>query len=441
MTNAQLLLALITIQQCLLGVVWMGAAALGLTRRAALHFGTAAVGVAAGLVAVVARDAGAVPAILPGLVGIVAYAALRRGMQIFCGLPSGDREQAWMMGLAVTGLGLAAATRQNEWVVTGITSLALAWTVLRATREAWPCLATEFGRKAALVCLAPLLLIGAIFAVRSALAPVFTLQVGRFATSGGTFNAGLGLSMLALTLLKHMGLGAMVVLRTVSQLRQLSDHDALTGVFNRRGLSAQHERECNRLRRGGVGYALLLIDIDHFKRINDEHGHGVGDAVLVAAAQTMKAAMRPGDVLARTGGEEFSVLLSDVDPTQAWGAAQRLREAVRDETIEVEGRRLKLTCSIGVAWTQDPATDLVALSRRADDAMYRAKSLGRDRVGCGRHRRSGLKRRPCSVSGARCRAAAASRRIRRTTAWSCAASGSSGSHRQTTAAAHRRHAP
>ena len=177
-----------------------------------------------------------------------------------------------------------------------------------------------------------------------------------------------------------MLLGAMVMMRTVLRLRQLSDHDALTGVFNRRGLAAQHERERNRLRRGSVGFALLLVDIDHFKRINDEHGHGVGDAVLVAAAQTMKAAMRPGDVLARTGGEEFSVLLADVDPTQAWGAAQRLREAVRDANIDVEGRQLKLTCSIGVAWTQDPLAGLEGLSRRADDAMYRAKSLGRDRV-------------------------------------------------------------
>jgi diguanylate cyclase (GGDEF)-like protein len=380
MTNAQTLLALIVIQQCLLAVVWLGAAGLGLTRWPALHFGAAAVGVAAGLAAVVGRDAGVVPTFVPGLVGIVAYAALRRGMQVFCGLPSRDREQACLLGLSAAGLCLASATGQNEWVLTGIVSLSLAWSILRATREAWPCLSAEFGRGAAITCLAPLLLIGIIFAVRALLAPVFTLQVGRFATSGGTFNAALGLSVLALTLLKHLGLGAMVVLRTVSQLRQLSDHDALTGVFNRRGLSGQHDRERNRLRRGGVGYALLLIDIDHFKRINDEHGHGVGDAVLVAAAQTMKAAMRPGDVLARTGGEEFSVLLSDVDPTQAWGAAQRLREAVRDETIEVEGRRLKLTCSIGVAWTQDPEIDLVLLSRRADDAMYRAKSLGRDRV-------------------------------------------------------------
>ena len=383
MTNPQLLLTLILIQQGVLGVVWLGAAALGLARRPALHFGAAAMLLAFGLAAVVVRDAGfGLPhsTILPGILGILGYVTLRRGVQIFSGLPAADREHGWVLGLSFTGLVLALVSGQPAWTVTAISSLALAWTLLRVSHEAWRQLGPEFGSGAALVCIAPLLVIGALFAVRTVLAPVYTVQVGRFATTGGAFNIGLGLILLALTLPQHLGLGAMVVLRTVSQLRRLSDHDALTGVFNRRGLSAHHERERGLLRRGGVGYALLLIDIDHFKRINDEHGHAVGDAVLVAAARTMKAALRPGDVLARTGGEEFSVLLSDVDPTQAWGAAQRLREAVRDETIDVDGHRLKLTCSIGVAWTQNPETGLVPLSRRADDAMYRAKSLGRDRV-------------------------------------------------------------
>ena len=383
MTNAQLLLSLILIQQGVLGVVWLGAAALGLARRPALHFGAASALVALSLAGALLREPGHdhwLTWLVPSLCGVLSFVMLRRGVQVFCKLPLTDREHAAVLGLSTVAMGLALATGQAPWLLATLTSVALAWSLLRASAEGLGGLRTEFGRGAAVACTAPLVTVGALFALRAVLAPVFVDEVGRSATSGGAFNAAMGLGLLTLTLLQNLGLGAMVVMRTVSQLQRLSDHDALTGVLNRRGLAAHHERERGRLRRGGIGFALLLVDIDHFKRINDDHGHGVGDQALVAVASTLRTAMRPGDVVARTGGEEFCVLLADVDPAQALRAAQRLREAVRDEAVLVDGLRLSMTCSIGVAWTADPADGLDALSRRADEAMYRAKALGRDRV-------------------------------------------------------------
>lgn len=383
MTNAQLLLSLILIQQGVLGVVWLGAAALGLARVPALHFGIASGLVAASLGGALLRVPGHdhwLTWLLPSLCGVVAFAALRRGVQLFCERPLTDRESLAVIALAALALGAALATGQPSWMLAMLTSAGVAWSLLRTTAEGLDGLHAELGRGAAVACTAPLLAVGGLFAVRALLAPVFTDEVGRSALSGGAFNAALGLVLLALTLLQNLGLGAMVLMRTVSQLQRLSDHDALTGLLNRRGLATHHERECARLRRGSKGYALLLADIDHFKRINDAHGHGVGDQALVGVARTLRAAMRPGDVVARTGGEEFCVLLADVDPAQALRTAERLREAVRDEPVLVGDLRLPLTCSIGVAWTGDVADGLEGMSRRADEAMYRAKSLGRDRV-------------------------------------------------------------
>jgi diguanylate cyclase (GGDEF)-like protein len=253
--------------------------------------------------------------------------------------------------------------------------------MLRAGAEALVGLRQEFGRAGAIACAGPLLIIGLLFALRAVLLlPLLADHVGAAMVTGGAFNAALGLVTLAMTLLQNLGLGAMVVSRTVSQLQRLSDHDALTGLLNRRGLAAQHERERSRLRRGGGGHALLQIDIDHFKRINDVHGHAAGDLALVAVARTLKAAMRPHDVVARTGGEEFCALLPGVDPALALRVAQRMRESVRGTPINAGSLELAITCSIGVAWTCDADETLERLGRRADNALYHAKAQGRDRV-------------------------------------------------------------
>jgi diguanylate cyclase (GGDEF)-like protein len=176
----------------------------------------------------------------------------------------------------------------------------------------------------------------------------------------------------------------MVVLRLVRRLHHVSRHDALTGLLNRRAMQELMEAEHLRLLRGGAGFALLLIDVDHFKRVNDRFGHAVGDAALRAVARCLQAAVRRTDVLARFGGEEFCVLLRMTDAGGALELAQRLNDAVRATPLDVDTVQLPVTVSIGIAVTRSAAgrheLTIEKLLMGADRALYRAKAEGRDRL-------------------------------------------------------------
>ncbi|WP_222267544.1 GGDEF domain-containing protein [Modestobacter marinus] len=162
----------------------------------------------------------------------------------------------------------------------------------------------------------------------------------------------------------------------------LSSTDPLTGLANRRSLVEQAPRIWKQARRDGQRVAALVLDLDHFKQLNDAHGHAVGDAVLRAVADSLSATVRPADVLARTGGEELVVLGLVADPAEARHLAERLRLAVSGSST---GREHRVTVSIGAALTRpadgdQPADELWRLVDRADVAMYAAKQDGRNRV-------------------------------------------------------------
>ncbi|SNS08875.1 diguanylate cyclase (GGDEF) domain-containing protein [Geodermatophilus saharensis] len=170
--------------------------------------------------------------------------------------------------------------------------------------------------------------------------------------------------------------------RLLAATEELSQRDPLTGLANRRHLVEAAPRTWRQARREGLRVAAMVIDLDHFKRVNDVHGHAVGDAVLQAVAGALAATVRPSDVLARLGGEELVVLGLVGDPAEAGRLAERLRHAVAAaRTPQGHG----VTASIGVALTrpvdgEDPAAALWWLVDRADAAMYEAKRSGRDRV-------------------------------------------------------------
>ena len=172
------------------------------------------------------------------------------------------------------------------------------------------------------------------------------------------------------------------VQRLLTHTQALSSTDPLTGLANRRSLVEQAPRIWRQARREGQRVAALVLDLDHFKRLNDAFGHAAGDAVLRSVATALAATVRPPDVLARTGGEELLVLGLVGDPDEAAHLAERLRSAVAAGRT-AEGHAV--TASIGVALTRpadgESATDgLWRLVDRADAAMYEAKQQGRDRV-------------------------------------------------------------
>lgn len=165
------------------------------------------------------------------------------------------------------------------------------------------------------------------------------------------------------------------------QLQQLALTDPLTGLFNRRALEQALVHEVTRQKRGRRPFSLMMIDVDHFKKLNDGFGHAAGDDVLRALARLIPGALRASDVVARVGGEEFVVLLLDTELPHALNAAEKVREAVRGAAFVSGGSSVgRVTVSLGLAsWPQHGDSAEVVLAA-ADKALYAAKAAGRDRV-------------------------------------------------------------
>lgn len=166
----------------------------------------------------------------------------------------------------------------------------------------------------------------------------------------------------------------------LAQLEKQALSDALTGLPNRRAFDAEAERTCARAARSGSPTCVGVADIDFFKKINDQHGHAAGDTVLVAVAGLVGMASRATDVVARTGGEEFSLLFPGLDGDTACVVAERIRAAVENGAIVTpDGVQVPVTISIGLAQLAPGAPFAEALSR-ADAALYEAKRAGRNRI-------------------------------------------------------------
>ncbi|WP_196279166.1 GGDEF domain-containing protein [Catellatospora vulcania] len=165
-----------------------------------------------------------------------------------------------------------------------------------------------------------------------------------------------------------------------AELTDLAVTDALTELPNRRHMRSSLTRELQRARREGRPLGLVILDLDHFKAVNDEYGHLAGDAVLRRVGEVLKRELRSSDVAGRPGGEEFAVLLPDTGRDAAMAIAERLRAALAKETVRHRDRTVTFTASFGVVSFPDDGQDAEALVQRADDALYAAKRAGRDQV-------------------------------------------------------------
>ena len=167
--------------------------------------------------------------------------------------------------------------------------------------------------------------------------------------------------------------------RAMDSLHRLATVDTLTGLNNRSRFLDQGEAEITRARRLGRSVAVLMLDVDHFKRINDTHGHGAGDVALKIVAAIIARELRAIDICGRLGGEEFAVMLPETDGQGAMQAAERLRQAVAQEKVRVaEGVELGITVSIGATILAPQDANIDHLLARADGALYEAKRSGRN---------------------------------------------------------------
>lgn len=168
--------------------------------------------------------------------------------------------------------------------------------------------------------------------------------------------------------------------QTEAELRDLAWYDPLTGVMNRSHFFDRADEELMRAARYRRPLAILRMDLDHFKQINDDHGHAAGDQVLLAVCERWRNSLRSMDLLARLGGEEFIVLMPETNLDGATVAANRLRMLVAEPAIDLKGQDIRCTVSIGVSVVREEDRSIDDALHRADNALYRAKDDGRNRV-------------------------------------------------------------
>ena len=164
------------------------------------------------------------------------------------------------------------------------------------------------------------------------------------------------------------------------EMRLLATHDSLTGVLSRRAFFEQTNYICRFAERQGMKFSILLIDLDHFKKINDKFGHAAGDRVLKSFGKILKQISRESDLAGRIGGEEFAFFLPATDTKSADVLANRLHAAIRENTIEWNGEAIRYTTSIGLAFFPHTVNNIENALNSADKALYSAKKRGRNQT-------------------------------------------------------------
>ncbi|MDI9245356.1 GGDEF domain-containing protein [Marinobacter sp. CHS3-4] len=196
------------------------------------------------------------------------------------------------------------------------------------------------------------------------------------------FEQGFAILFMATTsgfVLVGIGYLSSVLVRDRQKLTEFALMDPLTGLHNRRGLTLSMDVTLNQASRHDRKVSVIVADIDHFKKINDRHGHDAGDSVLRAFSESLKRESREGDVCARLGGEEFALVLPETDAASASAVAERIRSTVASSQVTFKNQSISITSSFGVA-THAGQINLESLFADADMALYKAKSTGRNQV-------------------------------------------------------------
>jgi diguanylate cyclase (GGDEF)-like protein len=368
----------VAVLQAVAAVVWaLGAWFVAAERAALLHWAAYA-GLSCTTWALLALNLQSPP--LPAvLIGVCSAISLRHGILLFIGRPRPWAMPALLLALvlAAGALGDAPAWRPLQaalnFGVLAALYLAMALDLRRHARD-------DLRWRFPLALSVPLLLGAAGFGSRALRALLWPQSVLAEMNVHSALNVGSALGYTVLVLLMHATLMALVVARLLGQLQNLARRDPLTGLFNRRAMHALLDQHARQRRRAADTFSLLMIDVDHFKQVNDRHGHETGDRALAHIARLLAQSLRAQDRLARFGGEEFVVLLAASNLGSALVEAEALRLAVRATPLVHGDLVVPLSVSIGVAEWAGPAEDPSRLLVRADQALYRAKGRGRDRV-------------------------------------------------------------
>jgi diguanylate cyclase (GGDEF)-like protein len=367
------------------GIWLLGSLVIGDVRRAALHWSAFAGLSTLSFVALVVALHQQVPLpaeyprALGNVFGLLAMLALHRGVRLFVDtpLPNGAHALAVVIVLVVSWLGLAPAhatlrVSVNSVVLAAI-AVAIAVALYRYGRN-------DVRRRHTWLLAVPLVAAAAGFSARGVRALWHPESVATEMIADSALNVASAISYMVIALTFHATLMGLVVGRILADLRYRSRHDGLTGLLNRRAMEETLLAQMQRSRRTGEPFAVLMLDLDHFKTINDRYGHAAGDRALKHTATALGAELREIDAVGRFGGEEFLVLMPGATVETALPVAERLRTALITGAPVVEGATLLLSVSIGIAQWREPAEEPSRLVMRADAALYEAKLRGRDCV-------------------------------------------------------------
>ena len=311
--------------------------------------------------------------------GVLAMVSLQQGVWRFLGLAGRSSQHA--IALVIVGVAAAIGLDPNQgFVRVSVNSAVLTWISLTMAQELFAHARDRLQMRWPWLLTLPLLLAAVGFAQRGlrALADPASVSAQMAADSG--LNIGSAFSYVPIALAFHATLLTLVVGRLLAELRYRSRHDGLTGVLNRRATEELLAGQIQRSRRSGEPFVVLMLDMDHFKSINDRFGHAAGDLALKHAAAQLAATLRKVDRLGRFGGEEFLALLPGITLAEAQAVAERLRQQIGATPLDHGGVAVPLSVSIGLAGWGGAAEDLSRLLVRVDQALYRAKQRGRDRV-------------------------------------------------------------
>lgn len=376
---------LVCLQLFLQTLLWVfGALAFREERSATLHwFAYAATAtLATGLMSLRTGQPGWVNGPGATLAYFVSLLLACRGVEVFLRLRALDRVYLVMLVVAVLGLAwIGPAPDAARYRTALMSSLSVLLLVL-VIRQAWRSIQSEFGLVMAVPAALSALAMGALHVAQVTRA----WQHPEVLTATAVNVATLPSETWVLLLVSAAGFNYLflflVALRLVNTLRDQARLDPLTSLLNRRAMTHVLQAEWRRHQRSGLPFTLICVDLDFFKRINDEYGHAGGDEVLRIVATRLKAALRSNDRLARIGGEELLVLLPGC---RADGpgreSADRVREALgREPVLLSSGQSVKVTASFGVSGARPGDVNVEQIMERADAALYRAKAAGRDCV-------------------------------------------------------------
>lgn len=312
------------------------------------------------------------------VLGLLALCSLRLGIRYF--VRSDGSGVAETLGVALLGgaLLLSQPYGQSAGFHAVVYSLTAAWLLLRATQDALLHEQQHFTRGARALVASPLAAVGGLFLLRALMVLGGNVATASVASTE-PFNVVFLLVGLVLNLAVNIAMAGVVTMRLVGKLEHLSMTDPMTGALNRRAFSASLKQQHSMAQRG-MPYALCVLDVDHFKQINDQLGHAAGDAAIVHLVTVLRRELREQDLLCRAGGEEFCILLPDTTEHGASVVANRLRLALEQTPFAWESTRWPLTASFGVAVLSSANDEPETLLQRADRAVYHAKARGRNQV-------------------------------------------------------------